>query len=167
MSDRERLLWRTSPALTRFSPVCSEPVETEEQTRLHLGSVTYGPLQARRARLLDQCLKMIHAPTLKQILTQPTFHLPQFLIHVRETTPVVGVVLPLTPPPVAVRRHRQLVHQLARPHVRFISLACCEAIGLDVVDWLEQDLVDILVPGEWELSPWEEWVALGRQHGPI
>ena len=44
------------------------------------------------------------------------------------------------------------------------SRACCEAIGLDVVDWLEQDLVDMLVPGEWELSPWEEWVALGHQH---
>ena len=28
------------------------------------------------------------------------------------------------------------------------SLSCCNAIGLDVSHWLEQQLVDILVPGE-------------------
>jgi len=45
------------------------------------------------------------------------------------------------------------------------SVPCCEAAGLDVTRWLEEDLVDVLVPGEWELSPWEDWVALGRRHG--
>lgn len=44
------------------------------------------------------------------------------------------------------------------------SVACCEAIGLDVIAWLEQDLVDLLCPGEWELSPWAEWVSLGKSY---
>ena len=45
------------------------------------------------------------------------------------------------------------------------SVSCCEAVGLDVTRWLEYDLVDILIPGEWEFSPWEKWVALGHKHG--
>ena len=45
------------------------------------------------------------------------------------------------------------------------SVPCCEAIGLDVRAWLEQGLVDLLIPGEWELAPWDAWVALGRSHG--
>ena len=45
------------------------------------------------------------------------------------------------------------------------SVPCCDAVGLDVRRWLVDDLVDILVPAEWELAPWEAWVELGRPHG--
>lgn len=49
--------------------------------------------------------------------------------------------------------------------VRFpASIACCEAIGFDVTAWLEQDLVDLLCPGEWELAPWSEWVDMGKRY---
>jgi len=44
------------------------------------------------------------------------------------------------------------------------SVACCEAMGLDLRAWLKEDLVDLLVPGEMELVPWETWVDLGREH---
>ena len=40
------------------------------------------------------------------------------------------------------------------------------AIGLDLVRWLEEDLVDILVvSGYFRLNPWETSVALGRKYG--
>lgn len=45
------------------------------------------------------------------------------------------------------------------------SVDCCAALGLDVERWLVDDLVDLLVPGEWELSPWSAWAALGQCHG--
>ena len=44
------------------------------------------------------------------------------------------------------------------------SVPFCEAAGLDVKRWLEDGLVDLLVPGELELSPWEEMVTLGHSH---
>ena len=62
---------------------------------------------------------------------------------------------------VGLKRGRPLLVALRLP----ASLRCCEALGLDVTQWLEQGLADILVPGELELSPWEGWVALGHQHG--
>ncbi len=60
---------------------------------------------------------------------------------------------------VGLERGRPLLTAVRVP----ASIACCEAIGLDVSAWVEQDLVDLLCPGEWELSPWNEWVALGKQ----
>lgn len=45
------------------------------------------------------------------------------------------------------------------------AVGAYELFGLDVTRWLEGDLVDILAPGELELSPWEEWVELGHSHG--
>lgn len=46
------------------------------------------------------------------------------------------------------------------------SVGYCEAIGLDVARWLEEGLVDILVPsGYFRLNPWETSVELGHKHG--
>jgi len=61
---------------------------------------------------------------------------------------------------VGIARERPLLTAVRIP----ASIACSEAIGLDVSRWVEQDLVDLLCPGEWELSPWDEWTALGHQH---
>jgi hypothetical protein len=71
------------------------------------------------------------------------------LKRVREMTETVGL-----------ERGRPILVAVRIP----ASVACCEAAGLDVVRWLEEDYVDLLVPGEWELSPWEEMVTLGHSH---
>ena len=42
----------------------------------------------------------------------------------------------------------------------------CRAIGLDLAKWLENDFVDLLIAGGYfRLSPWEDTVALGHEHG--
>lgn len=44
------------------------------------------------------------------------------------------------------------------------SVGFCKAIGLDLITWLQEDLIDLLVgTGYFKLEPWENWVALGRQ----
>ena len=46
------------------------------------------------------------------------------------------------------------------------SVGYCAAIGLDIVRWMEDDLVDILVPsGYFRLNPWEVSVQLGHKYG--
>ena len=70
------------------------------------------------------------------------------------------------------RRIREMTEQVGmergRPMLVAVrlpaSVACCEAMGLDLRAWLKEDLVDLLVPGEMELAPWETWVDLGREH---
>ncbi len=45
------------------------------------------------------------------------------------------------------------------------SVGFCEAVGLDVVRWLEEDLVDIMiVSGYFRLNPWETSVSLGHKY---
>jgi len=45
------------------------------------------------------------------------------------------------------------------------SIGYCSAIGLDIVRWLEEDLVDILVPGGYyRFSPWQVTVELGHKY---
>ena len=45
------------------------------------------------------------------------------------------------------------------------SVAYAKAIGLDVVRWLEDDLIDIVTGGGYfHLEPWENLVALGKEH---
>lgn len=45
------------------------------------------------------------------------------------------------------------------------SVGYCRAIGLDLARWLEEGLVDILIPGGYfRLDPWETSVALGHKH---
>ncbi|MEW6359571.1 MAG: family 10 glycosylhydrolase [Planctomycetota bacterium] len=46
------------------------------------------------------------------------------------------------------------------------SIGYDKGIGLDVEQWLKEDLVDLLVvSGYFHLTPWEESVKLGHQHG--
>jgi len=72
-----------------------------------------------------------------------------------------------------VRRIREMTEQvgLKRGHPILVavrvpdSVGYCEAIGLDIVRWLEEDLVDILVPsGYFRLNPWEVSVELGHKY---
>jgi hypothetical protein len=45
------------------------------------------------------------------------------------------------------------------------SVGYCKAMGLDVVRWLEGDLIDIVVGGGYfQLEPWENLVALGKRY---
>ena len=45
------------------------------------------------------------------------------------------------------------------------SIGYAKAIGLDLIQWLEEDLVDIVSgSGYFHLEPWENLVALGRQY---
>jgi hypothetical protein len=46
------------------------------------------------------------------------------------------------------------------------SVEYCSAIGIDLVRWLKEDLVDLLiVSGYFRLNPWERSVALGHKYG--
>ena len=44
------------------------------------------------------------------------------------------------------------------------SVGACQSLGLDLERWLQEDLIDILIAGEMQLSPWEETVALGHKY---
>ena len=46
------------------------------------------------------------------------------------------------------------------------SVGYCHKIGLDIEQWLKEDLVDALVPGGYfQLNPWQTSVALGKKYG--
>ena len=46
------------------------------------------------------------------------------------------------------------------------SVGYCEAIGFDIVRWMKEDLIDILVPsGYFRLNHWEVSVQLGHKYG--
>ncbi|MBM4089688.1 MAG: hypothetical protein FJ276_09710 [Planctomycetes bacterium] len=46
------------------------------------------------------------------------------------------------------------------------SVGYCEAMGLELARWLEEGLVDILIPGGYfRLNSWETSVELGHKHG--
>lgn len=63
---------------------------------------------------------------------------------------------------VAVKRGRPLLVTVRVPD----SVECCAAIGLDIVRWMEEDLIDILAAsGYFRLNPWEVTVALGHKYG--
>ncbi len=49
------------------------------------------------------------------------------------------------------------------------SMDYCRALGLDAPQWLEENLVDIVIGSDYfKLEPWENLVALGRQyHVPV
>jgi hypothetical protein len=62
----------------------------------------------------------------------------------------------------ALRRGRPLLIAVRLPD----SAGYCKAIGLDLVRWLEEDLVDIVTGcGYFKLEPWENLAALGRKFG--
>ena len=46
------------------------------------------------------------------------------------------------------------------------SVDWCNAIGIDIVNWLENDLLDIMnITGYFRLNPWETSVELGHKYG--
>ena len=62
---------------------------------------------------------------------------------------------------VALSRGRPLLISVRVPD----SLGYAEAIGLDLIQWLEDDLIDIVVGGGYfHLEPWENLVALGKRY---
>lgn len=72
------------------------------------------------------------------------------------------------------RRVRAMADETARRRGRPLLIAIripdsvdyCRAMGLDVVTWLEEGLVDLIVGcGYFKLEPWENLAALGRKHG--
>ncbi|HHV44083.1 MAG TPA: family 10 glycosylhydrolase [Firmicutes bacterium] len=72
-----------------------------------------------------------------------------------------------------LRRIRDLTEEIAkergRPFLVVVrvpdSVGYAKEIGLDVVEWLEQDLVDIIIAaGIFRLEPWENSVDLGRRY---
>ncbi|MGB0579252.1 MAG: hypothetical protein ACPGVU_06070, partial [Limisphaerales bacterium] len=72
-----------------------------------------------------------------------------------------------------VRRIRKMFDREGRKRGRPIllsirvpdSVGFCRDIGLDIERWLQEDLVDLLMPsGYFRLTPWSESVALGQKH---
>lgn len=46
------------------------------------------------------------------------------------------------------------------------SVSFARAIGLDLIRWMEEGLVDMLTGGGYlHLEPWENWAALGKKYG--
>ncbi len=61
----------------------------------------------------------------------------------------------------ALKRGRPLLIAARVPD----SLGYSKAIGLDLIRWLEEDLIDMLVvSGYFHLEPWEEMVKVGHQY---
>lgn len=45
------------------------------------------------------------------------------------------------------------------------SVGYCYKIGLDIEQWLKEDLIDVLIPGGYfQLNPWQTSVALGKKY---
>ena len=72
-----------------------------------------------------------------------------------------------------VRRVREMTEQVGLKRGRPIlvavrvpdSVGYCRAIGLDVVRWMQDDLIDLLVvSGYFRLNPWEVSVELGHKY---
>jgi hypothetical protein len=72
-----------------------------------------------------------------------------------------------------LRRIRTMTETVARKRGRPMLIAIripdsvgyCKAIGIDLIRWLEEDLVDIVTGGGYfHLEPWENLVALGRKY---
>ncbi len=62
---------------------------------------------------------------------------------------------------VGAKRGRPLLIAIRIPD----SMGYCKALGLDVVRWLAEDLVDIVTGGGYfKFEPWENLVALGKKH---
>ncbi len=63
---------------------------------------------------------------------------------------------------VAAKRRRAILIAVRVPD----SIPFARGIGLDLVRWLEDGLVDLLIgSGYIHLEPWENWAALGRRYG--
>lgn len=72
-----------------------------------------------------------------------------------------------------VRRLRKMADEVGMRRGRPILIATrvqdsvgyCKAYGIDLVRWLDEDLIDIVTGGGYfKLEPWENLVALGKKH---
>ncbi|MBD3378616.1 hypothetical protein GF406_26550 [candidate division KSB1 bacterium] len=72
-----------------------------------------------------------------------------------------------------VRRIRRMADEQAAKKGRPILMACrvpdsvdyCKAMGIDLIRWLEEDLIDIVTGGGYfKLEPWENLAALGEKY---
>jgi len=73
-----------------------------------------------------------------------------------------------------MRKIRQMAEEVGKKRGRPLliavrvpdSLGYAKAIGLDIVTWLEEDLIDLLLAGGlFQLEPWENTAALGKEYG--
>ena len=63
---------------------------------------------------------------------------------------------------IGMRRGRPILIAVRVPD----SVGYCQAVGLDLSTWLDEDLIDIMVVGGYFwLQPWERSVELGRKYG--
>ncbi len=63
---------------------------------------------------------------------------------------------------VGLRRGRPILVGVRVPD----SVGYCEATGLDITRWLDEGLVDLMAVSDYfQLSPWQESVALGHRYG--
>ena len=86
----------------------------------------------------------------KPVSTEERDQMTELLRRVRTMTEEVGL-----------DRNRPLLIAVRVPD----SVGACQSLGLDLERWLQEDLIDILIAGEMQLSPWEETVALGHKYG--
>ncbi|MBN1341598.1 MAG: family 10 glycosylhydrolase [Phycisphaerae bacterium] len=72
-----------------------------------------------------------------------------------------------------VRRVRRMTEEVGARRGRPVLVAVripdsvryCKALGIDLVRWLEEDLIDIVTGGGYfKLEPWEDLVALGKKY---
>jgi len=62
----------------------------------------------------------------------------------------------------AVQRNKPILIAMRMPD----TVDYCRAIGLDLQTWLEEGLLDIMIPsGYFQLAPWRDTVALCHSHG--
>ncbi len=62
---------------------------------------------------------------------------------------------------VGARRGRPLLIAVRIPD----SIGYCKAMGIDLIRWLEEDLIDVITGGGYfKLEPWENLVALGKKY---
>ena len=81
---------------------------------------------------------------------QQTCEMTELMRRIRTMTEQVGT-----------RRKRPLLIALRIPD----SVVFCAAMGIDLVTWLQEDLIDIVTGcGYFKLEPWENLAALGRRY---
>ena len=62
---------------------------------------------------------------------------------------------------IGLRRERPILIGIRIPD----SVSYCKALGIDLVQWLESDLVDLVTGGGYfKMEPWENLVALGKAY---
>lgn len=72
-----------------------------------------------------------------------------------------------------VRRIREMTERVGLERGRpvliaarlFDSIGYCNALGIDLIRWLDEDLVDVLTGGGYfKFEPWQNWAAFGEKY---